>query len=293
MKFTYEVEQDNIKIKTFLAQKGISKRLLAKIKFAGGLILVNGQEEIVTCMVNSGDTVEITIPSETPSEKLLAQKYPLDVIFEDEHFLVINKPAGFASVTSSVHPNNTISNFVQDYLIKQDYENKKVHIVTRLDRDTSGLMLFAKHGFAHSHMDKMLQDRTIEKKYYALVESSDMLEKEGEIILPIDREEGSIIKRCVAESGKQAHTSYKLLEKKDDISLLDIKLHTGRTHQIRVHFSHLGAPLLGDDLYGGSINKIQRQALHCRSLEFIHPFTNEKIKLEANLPEDMRDLINE
>ncbi|WEV60950.1 RluA family pseudouridine synthase [Streptococcaceae bacterium ESL0729] len=291
MNFEYRVEDDRIKIKTVLAKQGISRRLLTKIKFRGGLILLNGQEEIVTKFASKGDVIEVYLPAEGVSDRLEPSYYPLDIVFEDDHFIVINKPAGYASVTSSVHPKHTISNFIQDYLIRQDYENKKVHLVTRLDRNTSGLMLFAKHGFAHALMDKMLQEKRIEKRYFALVEKSDELEAAGEIIAPIAREDGSIIKRCVAKGGKEAHTSYRLVKSADDISLLDIKLHTGRTHQIRVHFSHLKAPLLGDDLYGGSLARISRQALHCHKLEFIHPISQELITLNSDLPSDMRNLL--
>ncbi|WEV45445.1 RluA family pseudouridine synthase [Streptococcaceae bacterium ESL0687] len=291
MNFKYTAEQDQIKIKTVLAKNGISRRLLTKIKFRGGKILLNGKEEIVTKFADKGDVIEVTLPPEGVSERLEPEYYPLDIVFEDEHFIVINKPAGYASVTSSVHPRGTISNFIQDYLIRQNYENKKVHLVTRLDRNTSGLMLFAKHGFAHSLMDKMLQEKTIEKRYFALVEKSEKLSLEGEIEAPIAREDGSIIKRCVAEEGKYARTSYRLVKSSADISLLDIKLHTGRTHQIRVHFSYLAAPLLGDDLYGGSLDKIKRQALHCHKLKFVHPLTQELITLDSDLPSDMKSLI--
>ena len=186
--------------------------------------------------------------------------------------MVLNKPFGIASIPSAIH-SNSLANFVKGYYVKQGYENQQVHIVTRLDKDTSGVMLFAKHGYAHARLDKQLQAKTIQKRYYALVKGSGKLDPVGEIIAPIARDEESIITRKVAKGGKYAHTSYQVVQSFGDIHLVDIQLHTGRTHQIRVHFSHIGFPLFGDDLYGGSLEDgIKRQALHCHRLSYYHPF---------------------
>ena len=292
MKFSYQAEEDGIQVKTLLKREGISRRLLTKIKYSGGQILVNDHEEWATYFLNKGDKVTVEIPAESPSKTLIPQEFPLDIIYEDDHYLLINKPAGYASVTGANHPDKTMSNFVQAYLINQGYENQKVHLATRLDRDTSGLMLFAKHGFAHSFMDRALQDKSISKEYYALVENASKLAPEGDIFLPIDREENSIIKRCVSHQGKFAHTFYQKVKNIRQITLLKVKLHTGRTHQIRVHFSYLGSPLLGDDLYGGKLDYISRQALHCYSLEFYHPFLKKEMKFKVDLPQDMKEIIN-
>lgn len=176
--------------------------------------------------------------------------------------------------------------------MEQNYPNKQVHIVTRLDKDTSGLMLFAKHGYAHARLDKQLQSKTIEKRYYALVSGQGELEDKGEIIAPIARDEDSIITRRVHLSGKYAHTSYRVVERFGDVALVDIRLHTGRTHQIRVHFAHIGFPLLGDDLYGGRMDLgITRQALHCHYLRFVDPYTNKEIIQSANLTDDFDSVI--
>ena len=192
----------------------------------------------------------------------------------------------------SVNHSNTMANFVKAYYISKHYENQQIHIVTRLDRDTSGLMLFAKHGYAHARLDKQLQKKVIEKRYYALVKGSTPLKSEGDIIAPIAREDRSIITRCVAKNGKYAHTSYKVLAHYGDIYLVDIHLHTGRTHQIRVHFSYIGFPLLGDDLYGGSLTDgITRQALHCHSLRFYNPFHKEVVNKSSPIPEDFQAVI--
>ncbi|MBL6538184.1 RluA family pseudouridine synthase [Streptococcus suis] len=292
MRFEFVADQ-HVKIKVFLKKHGVSKSLLAKIKYTGGLILVNGREEKATYLLDIGDKVTIDIPAEEDvTGQLEPIDFPLEILYEDENFLAINKPVGYASIPSSIH-SSTIANFVKGYLVKQNYENKQVHIVTRLDRDTSGIMLFAKHGYAHARLDKQLQAKTILKRYFALVQGSGQLDTVGEIIAPIGRPTDSIITRCVTKDGKYAHTSYRVVQSWGDVHLVDIQLHTGRTHQIRVHFSHIGFPLLGDDLYGGSLELgIERQALHCHNLAFDNPFTAERIDLESILPDDFQAVIN-
>lgn len=291
MRFEFIADQ-HTKIKAFLKKHGVSKGLLAKIKYTGGAILVNDQPQNATYLLDIGDRVTINIPAEEDlTGSLEPISFPLDIVYEDDHFLAINKPVGYASIPSSLH-SSTIANFVKGYLVEQDYENKQVHIVTRLDRDTSGVMLFAKHGYAHARLDKQLQAKLIHKRYYALVKGEGKLDAEGEIIAPIGRPEDSIITRCVTKTGKYAHTSYKVVQSWGDIHLVDIQLHTGRTHQIRVHFSHIGFPLLGDDMYGGSLEcGIQRQALHCHNLAFDNPFSAQRIDLEVPLPDDFQAVI--
>ncbi|GAX46964.1 RluA family pseudouridine synthase [Pseudolactococcus reticulitermitis] len=294
--FLVAANQNGILLKTFLKQHGISKHLLAKIKFAGGDLQVNGVKQNAIYHVSEGDKVTIHIPSETATVTLKQQEMPLTIVYEDDHFLVLDKPAGIASVTGVNYPDSTMSNYVAGYLKAQGYDNQKVHVVTRLDKDTSGLMLFAKHGYAHSVLDKMLQQKGVTKRYFALVHTSNQLDQSADIQVPIGRKDGSIIERAVVDSehptAKFAHTSYEIIQSQAHFTLVDIQLHTGRTHQIRVHFSHLGAPLLGDDLYGGKRDKIARQALHCHFLSFRHPFTDEELCLASPLPQDMQVLLD-
>ena len=290
MKFSFTADR-RAKVKTFLKSHDVSKALLAKVKFKGGNIWVNGVEQNAIYLLDVGDVVTIEIPDESSHETLIPIKHDLNIVYEDDHFLIINKPHGYASIPSILH-SNTMANFVKHYYVEQDYPNKQVHIVTRLDKDTSGLMLFAKHGYAHARLDKQLQQKTIQKRYYALVSGKDKLPDEGEIIAPIARPNDSIITRCVHPSGKYAHTSYKVVARYGDVNLIDIQLHTGRTHQIRVHFSHIGFPLLGDDLYGGRMDcGIQRQALHCHSIRFLDPFTREINHQEISLTDDFDSVI--
>lgn len=290
MRFEFVADRP-CQVKTLLRQHDISRGLLAKIKFRGGGIWVNGRAENAVFNLNVGDLVAVEIPDEEGYDKLEPVAHDLQIIYEDEHFLAIDKPVGFASIPSSIH-SNTIANFVKHYVISQGYPNHQIHIVTRLDRDTSGVMLFAKHGYAHARLDKQLQAKAIQKRYYALVAGEADLPEEGEIIAPIARDEDSIITRRVHESGKFAYTSYKLVKQMGQVKLVDIQLHTGRTHQIRVHFAHIGQPLLGDDLYGGRLDlNLTRQALHCHSLTFFHPFLQREIALEAPLTNDMASAI--
>ncbi|CAM4199089.1 RNA pseudouridine synthase [Streptococcus penaeicida] len=291
MKFEFTADR-RTKVKTLLKGHDISKGLLAKVKYKGGHIAVNGKEENAIYLLDVGDVVTIIIPDEKPFEKLEAVSHPLDIVYEDEHFLVLNKPVGFASIPSAIH-SNTIANFIKSYYIEQNYPNKQVHIVTRLDRDTSGLMLFAKHGYAHARLDKQLQVRAIEKRYFALVSGNGQLPDQGEIIAPIGRSKDSIITRAVDPMGKYAKTTYQVVARyAENVHLVDIKLHTGRTHQIRVHFSHIGFPLLGDDLYGGRVDLgITRQALHCHFLRFYNPFTENESQHTINLTDDFENVI--
>ena len=290
MRFSFTAQKP-CKVKTLLKEHDISRGLLAKIKFRGGCILVNGQEQNAIYPLQIGDLVSVDIPDEEGFEDLEPVSMPLKVVYEDDHFLVIDKPAGFASIPSSIH-SNTMANFVKAYVMEKGYPNRQIHIVTRLDRDTSGLMLFAKHGYAHARLDKQLQAKTIEKRYYALVAGQDDLPNSADIIAPIARDVDSIITRRVHESGKYAHTSYNVVKRLGQVKLVDIKLHTGRTHQIRVHFAHIGQPLLGDDLYGGSLDYgISRQALHCHYLSFYHPFEDKQLEVTSYLTDDLENVI--
>lgn len=290
MRFEFTADE-HVKVKTFLKKHEISKSLLAKIKFSGGDIHVNGKKQNAIYLLDIGDKVAIDIPAEESFSSLRAVERELEIVYEDEHFLILNKPSGIASIPSVNH-SNTMANFVKAYYISNHYENQQIHIVTRLDKDTSGLMLFAKHGYAHARLDKQLQKKIIEKHYYALVKGSEPLKPEGDIVAPIAREDSSIITRCVAKNGKYAHTSYKVLAQYGDVYLVDIHLHTGRTHQIRVHFSYIGFPLLGDNLYGGSLTDgMTRQALHCHSLRFYNPFHEEVVNKSSPLPEDFQAVI--
>lgn len=293
MEFSYEYQKSTSQqVKYFLKEQGISKGLLAKIKFQGGKIFVNESIQNVLYELKAQDIVKIMIPDEGEHETLLLDETPIEIVYEDDHLLVVNKPAGISSIPAQYHPNQTMANRVKAYYKRQGYANQVVHVVTRLDRDTSGLMLFAKHGFAHAKLDVQLREKTLIKKYQALLSGEvGILEEHGRIELPIGRDMTSIIKRMVSTEGRMADTEYWLEKRTDELALVDIQLHTGRTHQIRVHFSAIGCPLVGDDMYGGIMDlPLLRQALHCYQLHFRHPFTEEWLDLTCELPQDMKEM---
>lgn len=296
MEFNWTYPHDEpLLVRTFLKQQGISKKLLAKIKFQGGQIFVNGKEENVLFSLRAHDMVTVVIPDEAAHETLLADDEPITIVYEDDHLLIVNKPAGIASIPAQYHPRGTMANRVKGYYVRQGYKDQVIHVVTRLDRDTSGLMLFAKHGFAHAKFDQELRKRQVTKKYRALVSGRiEALKTHDLIDLPIGRDYTSLLKRQVTPDGQSAQTEYWLEKRSTALALVDIKLHSGRTHQIRVHFAALGCPLLGDELYGGALDRgITRQALHCYQLAFIHPFTNEALHFELPLAADMEKIAKE
>ena len=270
---------------------GISKRALTAIKFDGGEILVNGQEQNVRYMLQAGDEITVKFPREQVSSGLVAQEGPIDIVYEDEALLVLDKPAYRSTIPSREHPDGSIANFVAGYFSRQDIAST-VHVVTRLDRDTSGLLCIAKHRHIHHLTGLMQRAGSLHREYEAIVHGH--VESQS-IIAPIGRKDSSIIEREVREDGQYAHTDVSLLGHwtmdGKPYSHIRLKLHTGRTHQIRVHMSHIGHPLVGDELYGGSRALIARQALHCVKLQLAHPITGEMLAFGSILPPDMRGIM--
>lgn len=292
MKWTVAKAHEGMLVRDYLQQvHGFSRRILKAIKFDGGAILVNGVPQHVRIRLMPGDIVSIRFPKEEIGPYMQPEEMPLVIVYEDDELMVIDKPAGVATIPSMNQPTGTIANGVLAY-----YRNKNipytVHIVTRLDRDTSGLMLIAKHRYSHSLLAKMQKAHIVKRRYKAVVEGR-LPNKTGTINQPIGRKEGSIIERTVSEGGKHAITHFRVADETALHSLVDINLETGRTHQIRVHFSYMGHPLAGDDLYGGSTAAIQRQALHCYWISIVHPITKEELKFYSAIPEDMMRLINQ
>lgn len=292
MKIEWVVKEEHkMTVKTFLQNKKISKRILAKVKFQGGTIEVNGQASRVRTEVEEGDTISITLPQEESNENLIASYKPMSILFEDDHYLLVNKPAGIASVPSPMHRLDTMTNRVKGYIEEQGYLHQTIHVVSRLDRETSGIMIFAKHALAHSYLDALLKDKSIHREYLAFAEGH-VKNDHGLINQPISRSEESIIKRKVHESGKQSLTEYWVNGRYEQATELRVQLHTGRTHQIRVHFAHIGHPLVGETLYKETNEQpaINRQALHCSKVQFVHPFSGELVDISAPLPEDLTEL---
>lgn len=282
-------EEEGVVLREFLKGQHISKAALVDIKFQGGRIEVNGQEVTVRYVLRQGDKVTVQFPLEKCSDGLLVEHLPLDIVYEDDYVLIINKPAFTNTIPSREHPTGSIANRVAGYYLEQGIPST-VHVVTRLDRDTSGLMLIAKHRHVHHLLSEQQKRGEVKRTYVAFVHGC--VQEEGEIEAPIGRKSSSIIEREVRSDGQYACTLFNRLQAfEEDYSYVQLRLLTGRTHQIRVHMSYIGHPLLGDDLYGGTLERINRQALHCRQIKFVHPFTGEQMVFEAELVADMRKLL--
>lgn len=281
-----------ISVKTFLKQEGVSLRLLASIRFNGGKLLINGSEgRKIDKMVN-GDELVINLPSEKISSFLVPSFVPISILYEDQDYLVVDKPAGVASIPSNLHKEDSLVARVLGYYQIRGYKGIGPHIATRLDRDTSGIVLFAKHRYAHAMIDEQLKRHKIKKFYYAILQGK-LVTKHLLVNLPIGRMPGSLVKRTVVEKGKSASTEYWKIAEFQKYNVCKVQLHTGRTHQIRVHSAFLGMPLVGDTLYGGSSQcSLQRQALHCQQITFFHPFLNKELTIKSEIAVDMQMFIN-
>ncbi|ADI27662.1 RluA family pseudouridine synthase [Geobacillus sp. C56-T3] len=289
MTFSIDEQHDGKLLRQFLQENGISRTALTDIKFHGGALLVDGRPVTVRHVLRAGETLSVVFPPERTSDWMDAEAMPLDILYEDDYVLVVNKPAGLATIPSRHHPGGTLANGLLHHYRKQQLDST-VHIVTRLDRDTSGLVLVAKHRHVHHLLSALQQKGHVVRTYEAICHGV-IVEDEGTIDAPIGRQSDSIIAREVREDGKPAVTHFRVLERLYGYTYVSLRLETGRTHQIRVHLAYLGHPLAGDELYGGSREMIGRQALHSRQLSFFHPFAGRWYTCSAPLPDDMELLI--
>ncbi|MGN0423358.1 MAG: RluA family pseudouridine synthase [Lachnospiraceae bacterium] len=281
---------DGLRIEQYLRRKGYSGQNLAEIKRMPKSVLVNGEHYYMKQELNTGDHLSIHICETKCSEKIPPVQIPLDIVYEDEDIIVINKPAGMP-----IHPSlNNYTNSMANALAWYYQEQGKPFIFrccNRLDRDTSGLTVVAKHLVSGNILSDMVRHRDIHREYLAIVRGH-VSPEAGTINAPLARKPGTIIERTVDwEQGETAITHYRLVEERNGHSLVSLRLETGRTHQIRIHMKYLGYPLIGDYLYNPDMEYIRRQALHSHRLSFTHPITGEPMEFTAPLPKDMEKVL--
>lgn len=259
-------------------------------------VTINGKNEKASYKVCAGDNIQVDVP-EAQGTKLKVQDIPVDVVYEDKDIIVVNKPKGMVVHPANGNPDGTLVNAIlamcKDSLSGIGGEIRP-GIVHRLDKDTSGLLIIAKNNEAHVKMSKQIQDRLVTKKYIALIRGV-VKDDEATIDMPIARSKVDRKKMAVDKDGKQAVTHFKVIKRYRGYTLLEIKIDTGRTHQIRVHMAKIGYPVVGDMVYSNGKNEfgIEGQMLHAKSLEFSHPITGKKMHLEAPLPEYFTKVLEE
>ena len=277
IEFIIPQEYNRRKVLDILTSLGVSKRLITKLKQIDNGITLNDKHIRTIDIVSVGDILKIKLFDDkilTPNSSL-----NVNISFEDNDIIVFDKPFNMPVHPSHKHLDDTLGNFFAHHC-----DGLTFRPINRLDRDTSGLCVVAKNRFSAPILQKSLS-----KVYYAIV--CGKISGSGTINKPIGRVDKSIITRCVDENGQNAITHYEVLQTGEKYSLVRVILDTGRTHQIRVHFSHIGYPLAGDDMYGGNTEDISRQALHCGEVSFLHPVEKTTITIKSNLPSDMISLL--
>lgn len=290
---TVTTEESGLTINQILRKNyKFSARFRTKMKYQS-LVDLNGTPTSGYIKPVVGDIIGVRLPDETSDFE--PEDIPLDIIYEDDDLILVNKQPGVIVHPTKGHPQHTIANGVMKYMIDSG-QTFKVRFANRIDMDTSGIIIVAKNANAQNELSSQMRRNTVVKKYYALVEGN-VEEDHFEINLPVGRpDQVSIRREVMYEGGKNALSEVNVLERYDSgkygaYTLVEVILHTGRTHQIRVHLSHIGHIITGDVLYGGSTQLIQRQALHAYYIEFDHPMTKKRVSFRTGLPDDIRTAI--
>ncbi len=286
---------ENIRLDIWLAKEyqELSRTMIQKL-IEEGQIQVNGENKKISYKVQKGDKITINIP-EAKEVNLKPQDIPLEVIYEDKDIIVVNKPKGMVVHPANGNPDGTLVNAIMS-ICKDSLSGiggeLRPGIVHRLDKDTSGLLIVAKNDKAHIKMSEAIKNREVKKIYIALVRGV-VKEEEATINMPIGRSTKDRKKMAVTKKGKDAITHFKVLKRYPKYTLLEIKIDTGRTHQIRVHMAEIGHPVVGDMVYSNGKNEfgVEGQMLHAKSLDFNHPITGKAMHLEAELPQYFKKII--
>ncbi len=286
---SYQVQDKELKLKEVLLNElNMSVRFINKMKKDKN-ILVNSKYQTLSYETKVGDLIEVRIDEE--SNQFEPQNLDTQVLYEDFDIIMVNKPPYRVVHPTKSHPDKTIANGLMFYL-KDKNENPRIRFVNRLDMNTSGLLIVAKNAYAHHLLSEEMKENKVTKKYIAIVKG--VIEEDfGTIDQPIYRETEDSIKRIVDERGQKSVSHFRVIERLKNATIVEILLETGRTHQIRVHLNHLGYGIIGDELYGYvDESLIKRQALHAYELEFDQPRIKEKLNFKAELPTDMKELID-
>ena len=294
LSFVVGAEEAGLQVKKLIRSKyKLSARMMTKIKY-GDLISVNGNREPGYFVVSEGDAVTVSIPDEVSGFQ--PEDIPILPLYEDDDFLIVNKQAGVTVHPTKGHPDHTMANGIMKYMLDKG-DSFKIRFVNRLDMDTSGVLVIAKNSMVQADLNRQMAEGRTTKEYIAVV-SGNVSEENFIIDLPIGAPQpGAIGRRVVSdeESGFPSQTDVSVLQRTSldgkDYSLLRLKLLTGRTHQIRVHLSHIGHPILGDPLYGGDMTFIERQALHAERFLCTHPLKSAPLDVRAPLPTDISELL--
>lgn len=284
----FQVKNSGLDIKRFLGQENLSSRLFRKL-YRKKHIYVNGKFLRKGLELKEGDRVSIYMEDEV--DNTIPEDINIDIVYEDCDLLILNKEPNMVVHLTRSHQTNTLSNGIANYFRKNNI-SRKIRFVNRLDMDTTGLLIVAKNPFAHQQMALQFEANEVDKKYLAIV--AGVIKKDEDYIdLPIGREEEKSIRRIVTKEGQKSLSKYIVKERYEKNSLADVQIFTGRSHQIRVHLSHIGHSIVGDSLYGEESLDINRQALHSYYLKIKQPRTKEEIEIIAPLPRDMEKLINQ
>ena len=283
IEFTVPDEYNGADAKSFLRRYcKVSARTLSKLKRTNLGITRNNALLKTTDILKAGDVVVLSLPDDV--NEIVPTKGDLDILFEDDYVMVVNKPPLMPAHPTKIHQEDTLANVIS-YYMKQKGEHYTFRAINRLDRDTSGCLLIAKDRYtAHA------LPRSVCKEYVAVCEG--VIDSSGTVNRPIKVMEGRSIQRIVSDDGALAVTHYYPVLTANNHTLTRFVLETGRTHQIRCHISSIAHPLAGDDMYGGSLEYITRQALHCRKMSFTHPITNQKIEIISGIPADICAVLN-
>lgn len=294
---TYIIDEftTGLTVEKYLKNKGFSSAGITFLKRMDNNVTVNKDWVHMKHVLSLGDTLAVNINEGSSSEKIVPIKMPLDIIYEDEDILVINKASDTPIHPSLNNYNNSLANGLAYYYEVEQNTPFVFRCTNRLDRNTSGLTIISKHFYSAGILSAAVRNREIQREYLAIVEGT-LTQKEGTIDAPIARINDSIITRTVDfKKGEHAVTHYKVLREMNGLSLVSIHLETGRTHQIRVHFQYIGHPLIGDGLYNPSSkyeDYISRQALHSHKVSFRHPVTGAHMEFTADMPADMLSVCN-